>query len=153
MLDIVFHNTTKDTRYDEVYFTNILEIAIGELEMQERIIELSVNLVDSTKMQELNKQYRHKDKPTDVLSFPLQNLDNPISNKTKVDGIISLGDIFISLSVAEQKAHESGKTLDQEVSFLTVHGFLHLLGYDHERSVTDEKVMFDLQDKILNKLI
>ncbi len=157
MLDLTFWSASREgsqgaREYNEAYFRKILDIACYELGLGGIDIELSLSLVGPTKMRTLNKKYRHKDEPTDVLSFPLQNLDNPSSAKTGIGDILSLGDIFISLEVARQKATEAQRTLDAELKFLAVHGFLHLLGYDHERSAEDETTMFDLQDHILDKL-
>ena len=84
--------------------------------------------------------YRQKDKPTDVLSFPMED-------------DIMLGDIVISLDTAKNQAQEREINVDREVAFLFIHGLLHLLGYDHETSVEDEKEMFALQEEILKKLI
>ena len=101
------------------------------------------------RIRSLNKKYRGKNKTTDVLSFPLQE---KLDAKALKGGILSLGDIFLSLPVAKKYAARQGVGLDYEVSFLTVHGFLHLLGYDHEKSSLEKQKMFSLQDKILNKL-
>ncbi len=148
-MDIVFQNFTNDTEFKEKYFVDILKKAEKVLGLQKLPMELSLNLVGAEKMRNLNKKHRNKDKATDVLSFPLLDLDNPISTATPSDDILTLGDIFISLPVARKKAIEEEKTIHEELQFLTAHGFLHLLGYDHEKSPRDEKLMFGLQDSIL----
>ncbi len=109
----------------------------------DKTVELGLYLITAKRSQELNKQCRQKDKPTDVLSFPLDE------HGLEKYGIMPLGDIFICLEVAQQQADEMNIPLDQELARLAVHGLLHLLGYDHELSRADEKKMIDLQEKIL----
>ena len=99
--------------------------------------ELTVVFTDDSRIQSLNKKYRDKDYPTDVLSFPD---DDPRY----------LGDIVISLEKALRQAKEYGHTLNDEVAFLVCHGFLHLNGYDHE-TPEEEKEMFSKQNAILDK--
>ncbi|WP_338976251.1 rRNA maturation RNase YbeY [Spiroplasma endosymbiont of Monopis laevigella] len=96
---------------------------------------------------ELNKMYRHKDYVPDVLSFGNNDDDFPNIN---ID-IRDLGDVYICYSKAVAQAQEYGHSLIRELSFLFIHGLLHTLGYDHQNSL-EEKVMFDLQDEILNIL-
>lgn len=113
--------------------------------------ELSLNncyfniiFVDNDYIQKLNKQYRGIDKVTDVISFALED-DKTFNPEERV-----LGDIYISLDKATSQALEYGHSLTRELCFLSVHGLLHLLGYDHMNSA-DEKIMFSLQDKILEE--
>lgn len=106
----------------------------------------SIIFIDDEKMHELNKTYRNIDRTTDVLSFALED-----NQKIKLP-IRELGDIFISIPKMEAQAEEYGHSKKRELSFLTVHGLLHLLGYDHTISEEQEKLQFGLQDKILNDL-
>lgn len=109
---------------------------------------LSVTLVDNPFIHELNKNYRGIDRPTDVISFAF--LDG-IENKQEIFNSkdeICLGEIYISVDKAKEQAVEYGHSEEREFCFLFVHGLLHLLGYDH-MTEEDEKVMFELQDKIL----
>ncbi|GAB6066463.1 rRNA maturation RNase YbeY [Aquifex pyrophilus] len=106
-------------------------------------VELSVYITDDEEIRELNKTYRGKDKPTDVLSFPL--------NET-VNGLKILGDIVISQDTAERQARELGHSLNDEVKRLLIHGIVHLLGYDHERGGEEEKKFFELENYLLSKL-
>ena len=101
----------------------------GALYGLEEDTEVSVLLVSDTYIQGLNKKYRDKDCSTDVLSFALNEGDEP----DIIDGPEQtlLGDIIISLDTAERQAEEYGHSLEREIAFLTVHGILHLLGYDH----------------------
>lgn len=112
--------------------------------------EVSVTLVDNESIKRLNKEYRDKNKVTDVISFPLGAYDeydiNPENNA------YMLGDIVISMEKAHAQAIEYGHSLIREVGFLATHSTLHLLGYDHEDDPKGEAVMVELQEKILNKL-
>ncbi|KYZ77030.1 rRNA maturation RNase YbeY [Anaerosporomusa subterranea] len=92
--------------------------------------EVSILFTDNATIHSLNRDYRGKDMPTDVLSFALNEGDEP----TIIDGPPEnlLGDIIISLEKAAEQAAEYGHSLEREVAFLTLHGLLHLLGYDHE---------------------
>lgn len=110
--------------------------------------ELSVTFVTDAAIHDINKQYRQKDAPTDVISFALEELGE---GETAIigDGMPRiLGDIIISVERTEQQAEEYGHSFERELGFLAVHGFLHLLGYDHMNE-EDEKEMFGLQDEIL----
>lgn len=113
-------------------------------------VSLSLTLVSKERIQEINREYRQKDTPTDVLSFPL--FENSAEwEKEDWEDCIELGDIIVSLPVASDQAIEYGHSLLREISFLVVHGFLHLLGYDHE-TTEEEKEMFGLQEKVLSEL-
>ena len=104
--------------------------AVLEYEKFEGPAEISVTFVDNAAIQELNAQYRGKDMPTDVLSFPLG--ENGVYDKNEDTGASLLGDIVISMEKAMEQAELYGHALQREVAFLTVHSMLHLLGYDHE---------------------
>ena len=95
--------------------------------------ELSILLVDDANIRNLNLQHRKIDSATDVLSFPQNEGDEFISHM--------LGDVVISVETAERQAAEHHFSLEQELVLLLIHGLLHLLGYDHERSPQDEKMM------------
>ncbi len=146
MLDLVYENQTGDSKWPEEFFRPIINKAIYRLNLPEKKIELGLHLVAPERSRELNKQYRHKDEPTDVLSFPLDE------RGLKEYGILPLGDIFICLEVAQRQAEEMKIPLNQEMARLAVHGLLHLFGYDHEISPEDEKKMTDLQEEIINSL-
>lgn len=109
--------------------------------------EISVTFVLDPEIHRMNLEYREKDKPTDVLSFPLTSGEP--EPEDIIDGVAALGDIVISLETAERQAKEYGHSLEREIAFLTVHSMLHLLGYDHEISEEDEKYMNDTCEKIL----
>ena len=109
--------------------------------------EVSVTLCDNEYIQQLNKQYRDKDKHTDVLSFPIYD-NGEFDMGECISGAV-LGDIVISLERAAQQAKEIGNSFLREVAFLTVHSTLHLLGYDHERSEEDDKIQCQKQNDII----
>ena len=109
---------------------------------------LSVAIVDNDYIHDINRTYRHKDAPTDVISFAFLD-DNPErDNLFHSKKMVVLGEIYISKDKAKEQAMEYGHSLEREMKFLFVHGLLHLLGYDHMKK-EDEKVMFRLQDEIL----
>ncbi len=155
MLDLVFKNSTADKKYGSKLFEKILVAGTKELKLGNKNTTISVNLVGESKIKELNKKYRNKDKVTDVLSFPLAQkleignwkLEIPKSNARAFD----LGDIFICLSFAKNEAKSENISIESKLARLTVHGFLHLLGYDHEKSKKEEVKMFKLENQILNK--
>ena len=109
------------------------------------IVNFNVIIVDNDYIHKLNKEYRGIDKPTDVISFALED-----TNDIKYDDFRLLGDIYISLDKAKEQAIEYGHNLRREICFLAVHGFLHLLGYDHMKK-EEEKIMFARQELILNE--
>ncbi|OYY67865.1 rRNA maturation RNAse YbeY [Sphingomonas sp. 28-63-12] len=100
--------------------------------------EISVRLTDDAEVQTLNRDYRHKDKPTNVLSFPMiaPDLLDTVANTD--DGEVLLGDIVLAFGVCESEASEKGVTLQDHATHLIVHGTLHLLGYDHQGQVEAE---------------
>ena len=116
--------------------------------------ELSVLITGDRKMRALNRQYRGKDITTDVLSFPaLEDVDALKAAFSREDGPpAALGDIVISASCALKQSGEICQTLDDEMSFLLVHGILHLLGYDHERSTSEKRVMEKKQKELVGFL-
>lgn len=107
-------------------------------------VELSLALVDNREIGTLNARYRRKNEPTDVLSFP--------SGERLPGGTVLLGDVVISVEKAEEQARKRRKTLEQEIESLLIHGILHLLGYDHERSEKDAKIMRGMEEKVSRAL-
>lgn len=154
MLNIVFSNSCeKDKKYSSKFFEKILSIAIKELGLSGKKVEISINLVGNYKMRELNKKYRHKNKTTDVLSFPmlskkLKDLKTGIHEAQFID----LGDVFICYPFAKKAIKRENINIDTKIRNLTIHGLLHLLGYDHEKSVKEAEKMFELEKNILRKI-
>ena len=136
---------------------NELNEDIKELSEVEKVVLFALNyqkitnavfniiIVDKNTIQKLNREYRNKDSVTDVISFALEDDNTFIKTDLRV-----LGDIYICLDRAKEQASEYGHSLLRELSFLSVHGLLHLLGYDHQTK-EDENVMFGLQELILNE--
>ena len=109
---------------------------------------VSVIFVNSETIQQINKQFRNLNEPTDVISFAV--LDSETIDLPEI--AVELGDIFINTEYAQKQAHEYGHSLEREYGFLFVHGMLHLLGYDH-LDKAGETEMFRLQDEILDGII
>jgi probable rRNA maturation factor len=133
-----------------------VEEEIKELETVEKVLKSAVEkenlnnvsfnliIVDNKYIHELNRTYRHIDRETDVITFALEDEDTIVlPDEERV-----LGDIYISIDRARQQAEEYGHSLLRELSFLAVHGFYHLLGYDHQ-TPEEEKVMFTKQEEVL----
>lgn len=114
--------------------------------------EVSVSFVNNETIHKLNLEYRGKDKPTDVLSFPMTDGDEEEDDIDLSTGAVMLGDIIISAEKAMEQANEYGHGIEREICFLAVHSTLHLLGYDHETSEDDEKYMNQTQESILQKI-
>ena len=115
--------------------------------------ELSVALIGDQDMQALNRRYRKKDRPTDVLSFGVGRV--PTADALPTDPRTPpplLGDVVISVDTAARQAAERNVSLAEELRFLLAHGILHLLGYDHERSPAEARRMFAKQRHLLRKL-
>ena len=146
-IDFVFDNEVENFENNyEQDFTAIIEQALKTLGIEDDV-EVSCVLVDDERIHEINREYRHIDRSTDVISFAMEDND-----QFYVEGMPrTLGDIFISVDHAKKQAEEYGHSLRREMCFLFTHGILHLLGYDH---MTDEqeKEMFGLQDQILGTL-
>ena len=146
-IDFVFDNEVNNFENNyEQDFTAIIEQALKTLGIEDDV-EVSCVLVDDERIHEINREYRHVDRSTDVISFAMEDND-----QFYVEGMPrTLGDIFISVDHAKKQAEEYGHSLRREMCFLFTHGILHLLGYDH---MTDEqeKEMFGLQDEILGAL-
>jgi len=105
--------------------------------------EVSIYLTGDENMRKLNREYRGKNKPTDVLSFTFEEC---------VGDCILLGEIVISMDTARRQAEELGHSLEDEVRRLLVHGFVHLMGYDHELGGDEEKRFKELEEKLLSEL-
>ncbi len=125
------------------------EVAVLFNKTQLKQVEVNLVICSNQKIRRLNRLYRNKDSVTDVLSFPLYNSVKELKKLIEVD----LGDIYIALPYTKKQAKELKIPLEKEVIFLLIHGLLHLIGYDHERSEQDEKIMFDLEFKLAQKIL
>lgn len=128
---------------DYEYLYDLLGFALEKLNIENSTF--SVILTDDEEVQYLNKTYRNIDRTTDVLSFALND------NGAFPGPINVLGDIFISIPKMKEQAIEYSHSEKRELSFLALHGLLHLLGYDHTKGPKEEEEMFGLQKEILNE--
>lgn len=112
--------------------------------------EVSVSFISNDEIRALNQQYREKDAPTDVLSFPLG--ENGSWDKNEDTGAYMLGDIVISAEKAFEQAQLYGHTIQREIGFLTVHSMFHLLGYDHEAGGLPARQMREKEEAVLQEL-
>lgn len=138
----IYNESNKELKKEISDLKKFIRFAVAYLDIKD--CYFNVIIVNNDYIHELNKTYRNIDKETDVISFALED-DKKVISKVRV-----LGDIYISIDKAESQANEYEHSLKRELSFLTIHGMLHLLGYDHMNS-EDEKKMFSLQEEILNK--
>lgn len=129
---------------DYSYLDEVLNHTLDKLNIKNAYF--SIIFIDDEEMHRMNKEYRNIDRTTDVLSFALNDNSHI---KTEIN---SLGDIFISIPKMKSQALEYNHSEKRELSFLTVHGILHLLGYDHTLGKKEEEEMFGLQKEILNEL-
>ena len=128
--------------YDYLY--EVIDYTIKKMNIKNSVF--CIIFIDDEEMHRMNKEYRNIDRTTDVLSFALNDNSHI---KTEIN---SLGDIFISIPKMKSQALEYNHSEKRELSFLTVHGILHLLGYDHTLGKKEEEEMFGLQKEILNEL-
>ena len=129
-MNVIISNYPEDLEVPQEYVANVTAAAqkVGELYGVENG-EVSVTLTNNDYIHQLNRKYRQIDRPTDVLSFALNESEEPdIENGPDIN---VLGDIILSVERAEEQAADYGHSLRREIAFLTVHGMLHLLGYDH----------------------
>ncbi|MCO5475168.1 endoribonuclease YbeY [Enterococcus sp. AZ091] len=143
-------NTVSQEKINEI--DELLQYAADYLKLPEDT-EMSVTFMDNAAIQVINRDYRDKDQPTDVISFALEEETEeelPIIFDDEMPAMPrNLGDIMISVERAKEQASEYGHSYDRELGFLALHGFLHINGYDHT-TPEDEKEMFGLQKEILD---
>lgn len=152
-LEIYDHTSDKVSATDIELIKDLLNFAGDKLKLADNT-EVSVTLVNNPEIRELNAQYRHVDRATDVLSFAANESgdETPIilDPELAAEFPVNLGDLFISIDKVAEQAKFLGHSFARELGFLVVHGFLHLNGYDHEQP-EDEKKMFALQEEILDQ--
>lgn len=139
--DIINETDEKIEELDEV--KNVVDFALKYQNIDNAIFNIII--VSEDKIRELNREYRNNDSITDVISFALEDDDTFVKTDVRI-----LGDIYICIKRAQEQAKEYGHSLLRELSFLSVHGLLHLLGYDH-MNPEEEKIMFELQEMILDE--
>ena len=139
----IFNQTNRDIPELETV-KSVLQHAVVKEKLENVIF--NVIIVDNDYIHELNKNYRNIDRETDVITFALEDEKDMVAPA----GERVLGDIYISIDKAISQAEEYGHSLLRELSFLAVHGFYHLLGYDH-MTEEDEKIMFSKQEEVLHE--
>ena len=135
-----------NTINEEIDFTNvdnICKFACKKLNIKNPLFNIII--IDNKRIQEINRDYRNKDAITDVISFAFEESDN-----IKYDNMRLLGEIYISYERCKSQAEEYGHSIERELCYLSIHGLLHLLGYDHMIE-SDKKVMRALEEEILNE--
>jgi probable rRNA maturation factor len=144
MNDISFTNKTNE----DIKELSVLEELIAFAASHQKLnnIVFSIIFINDDEIHKMNKQYRNIDRATDVLSFAFEDSDDGFENNE----MRVLGEIYISIDKAHEQAEAYGHSYLRELSFLMIHGFLHLLGYDHMND-EDEKEMFELQEVILDE--
>ena len=143
MNELEIFNQTEEEITELEIVKDVLNYAIKKENLEN--VMFNVIIVDNQYIHELNKNYRHIDRETDVITFALEDeteMITPVGERV-------LGDIYISLDKAKSQAKEYGHSLLRELSFLAVHGFYHLLGYDH-MTKEDETIMFSKQEEVLH---
>ena len=151
-VDIQFYNQTSESvETYEAMITTVVNETIKQENLTNEMLECSFIFVDNEQIREINANYRQKDAVTDVITFAIED---EMPGEIKIQGIPMprmLGDVFISLPRTREQAECYGHSFERELSFLAVHGCLHLLGYDHIEP-EEEKIMFGKQEDVLNAL-
>ena len=144
-IQIIYEQIEENKKYEEV-ICRVLSECFKEENLENKQIYISVTLTNPETIWKLNKQYRNVDRPTDVLSFPMfeRNEINNLKNDI-------LGDIVISIEQVKNQAIEYGHSFERELSYMTVHGFYHLMGYDHIEE-NDKLEMRNKEEIILKKI-
>jgi len=155
LINIYYVNSDEERRPDDEEMLNRIFLCAVEEIGFDVSSEIDVTFCDNSYIRQINKEHRNIDEPTEVLSFPMTDMDNGRINSIEGDIDIGedkllLGDIIISFEMAKKQSKEYGHSLKRESSFLALHGFLHILGFDHEDEKTKE-AMFSKQNIILTK--
>jgi len=143
VMSIGIFNKTEE-KIDKSFVRKVVKHTLKKMEAEKS--EVNIIFVGLEEIHEINKTYRNVDRPTDVISFALEDTEDVTVYEERV-----LGDIYICLDKVHEQAKEYGHTEIREMAFLIVHGLLHLLGYDHMIK-EEEKIMFGLQEEILNEM-
>ncbi len=152
MFEIVYKEIEEKEEHQKI-IQKVLEKCFEEEKIIDSKLMITITLTNAENIKEINKQYRNIDKTTDVLSFPMfekDELENKIKNRLFEHEDV-LGDIIISIPKVEEQAKEYGHSFERELSYMVVHGFYHLMGYDHIKE-EDKQEMRPKEEKILNQL-
>ncbi len=152
MFEIIYQDIEENKEYEDT-IKKVLEQCFKEEKLENSKLYITITLTNSENIRKINKEYRNIDKATDVLSFPMyekEELEEKIA-KQHYEHEDVLGDIVISIEKVEEQAKEYGHGFERELSYMLVHGFYHLMGYDHIEE-EDKKKMRPKEEKILNTL-
>ena len=152
MYEITYLNLEENQTYEKTV-EKVLHKCFEEEGLLDSKLIITITFTTPEDIRKINKKYRKIDKATDVLSFPMfekDELDEKIKNKDFLHEDV-LGDIIISIEKVKEQAEEYGHSFERELSYMLVHGFYHLMGYDHIE-VEDKKIMRPKEEKILNDL-
>ncbi|MBE6131841.1 MAG: rRNA maturation RNase YbeY [Erysipelotrichaceae bacterium] len=150
-IEMSFYNETNYEKYNEEYFFNLAQVIFNHLKLNNYFI-FDITIVTLDEIHRINKEYRNIDRPTDVISFAFEDEVEGENKIIRNDNLPrTLGEIFICYEKCQMQSEEYGHSLDREMAFLFTHGLLHLLGYDHMNE-EDEKIMFKIQDEIMDLL-
>lgn len=152
MFEIIYQDIEENKEYEDT-IKKVLEQCFKEEKLENSKLYITITLTNSENIRKTNKEYRNIDKATDVLSFPMyekEELEEKIA-KQHYEHEDVLGDIVISIEKVEEQAKEYGHSFERELSYMIVHGFYHLMGYDHIEE-EDKKKMRPKEEKILNTL-
>jgi len=153
LVAIHFDEIEESKEYEDKVF-KVIKKCFEEEKLKELNLYISITLTTPQKIKQLNKHYRNIDKETDVLSFPMfekYEIDEMVEKKEKLPIKETIGDIVISIERVEEQAKEYGHSFERELSYMLVHGFYHLMGYDHIEE-EDKKIMRPKEEKILREL-
>lgn len=152
MYQLEYWDLEKNNEYEEVV-KKVVEQCFKEENMENSKMYLSIILTTPDHIHEINNEYRDVDRATDVLSFPIfekEEIDEKIKNQDFEHEDV-LGDIIISIEQVRRQAEEYGHSFEREFAYMIVHGFYHLMGYDHIKE-EDKMIMRPKEEKVLNQL-
>ena len=152
MYQLEYLDLEENQKYYEI-IKKVVKQCFKEENMENSKLYISITLTNPEHIHEINKQYRNVDRATDVLSFPMfekEEIDNKIAQKDFEHEDV-LGDIVISIEQVEKQAKEYGHSFEREFAYMLVHGFYHLMGYDHIKE-EDKVIMRPKEEKVLEKL-
>jgi len=152
MYQLEYLDLEENKEYKDIV-KKVVQQCFKEENLEDSKLYISIILTTPEHIHEINKQYRNVDKETDVLSFPMfekEELDDMIKNQNFEHEDV-LGDIIISIEKVKGQAEEYGHSFERELSYMIVHGFYHLMGYDHIKE-EDKVIMRPKEENVLNKL-
>ncbi len=150
-VEITYKGIEQNESYEKI-IENVITQCFKNENMEQLNLYVSITLTVPEVIREINLKYRKIDRATDVLSFPMfekEEIDNIIKNNYDFEDC--LGDIVISIPKVQEQANEYGHSFERELSYMCVHGFYHLMGYDHIVE-SDKKIMRAKEDEVLNIL-